>query len=402
MKIIIIFNEQIHFGLAAKERVLNYAKSMKYYGFEVKILMPFGFQPFSGELIKKNGIIESIDYEYTTFFKIHPKKNKFFPFNLFWFYFKKLFTVFTFHLNILTKKKDVIWIYSCSNLDVILLRILNPRARILLELCEIPFHNIENKFLKEFYRNIRIKYLLFCYDYLIVISKNLLGYIQKQKITTKTFLIPVLYNFNETNSKINQFSENLFKNNFRIVHTGSLTEHKDGILTIINAIGELKRRFLIEIDFYSTGKIENSNVFNQVQNLIKNFEIDNQIKFLGYLSKDDLFELQKTSDLFIIYKIDNEQNRFNFPSKIAEYMALGKPVLTTNVGEAPLRFIDDENIFILQDFGVDALVLKLLFLYNNTELMRKVGINGKNVAYLNFDSILNLKLLSEEIKLNLN
>ena len=66
---------------------------------------------------------------------------------------------------------------------------------------------------------------------------------------------------------------------------------------------------------------------------------DKRIKYLGMLTIDELMEVYKQSDVLLNLRIEEEED-FHFPSKLLEYMAIGRLVLSTNIAHAQRDYGD--------------------------------------------------------------
>lgn len=73
---------------------------------------------------------------------------------------------------------------------------------------------------------------------------------------------------------------------------------------------------------------------------------DARVDVLGYLSRPELLELYERASALLIPLFDDLQSRSRFPTKIGEYLAAARPVVTSAVGEIPRYFTD----------GIDAVV----------------------------------------------
>lgn len=62
-------------------------------------------------------------------------------------------------------------------------------------------------------------------------------------------------------------------------------------------------------------------------------EKDSRIQYLGMLKPDKLFDLYRKSDILLNLRIE-EENDSHFPSKLLEYMATGKHVISTDIAHA--------------------------------------------------------------------
>jgi glycosyltransferase involved in cell wall biosynthesis len=73
---------------------------------------------------------------------------------------------------------------------------------------------------------------------------------------------------------------------------------------------------------------------------------DDRIEYLGMLSMDKLFEFYEKADVLLNLRIEEEVD-FHFPSKLLEYMATGKTVVSTSIAHAERDY--GEYIEILKD-----------------------------------------------------
>lgn len=84
---------------------------------------------------------------------------------------------------------------------------------------------------------------------------------------------------------------------------------------------------------------------------------DNRIKYLGMLSMDQLFVVYQKADVLLNLRLEEEVD-FHFPSKLLEYMATGKTVVSTPIAHAERDY--GEYIEILHDITGKGLASMLL------------------------------------------
>lgn len=89
---------------------------------------------------------------------------------------------------------------------------------------------------------------------------------------------------------------------------------------------------------------------DQETRIVEVAALDARVTYGGFKSMDDLMPELLDADILINPRPSNEAFSINsFPSKLIEYMALGRPVLTTRLRSIPqtfhphLNFIDDES-----------------------------------------------------------
>ncbi|WP_034490811.1 glycosyltransferase family 4 protein [Butyrivibrio fibrisolvens] len=102
-----------------------------------------------------------------------------------------------------------------------------------------------------------------------------------------------------------------------------------------------------DVEFYISGK---GFLEERVKAAAKE---DDRIKYLGFVSDDEYYNLMKEMDVFINPRnMDMEQNQNNFPSKVLEYLATGRVVVSTKFPGWE-RF---QEAFCLYDKGAENLV----------------------------------------------
>ena len=109
-----------------------------------------------------------------------------------------------------------------------------------------------------------------------------------------------------------------------------------------------------------------------------------RIELAGYLSRSELLELYERAHVLPIPLFDDLRSRARFPTKIGEYLAAARPVVTNDVGEIPRYFTD----------GVDAAVLApgdpIVFgeaigrLLSDPDLAARMGRRGRDLAEARF------------------
>ncbi len=107
----------------------------------------------------------------------------------------------------------------------------------------------------------------------------------------------------------------------------------------------------------------------------KSSELGLKVNFTGRLTKEEWRNLSETKDIFI-----NTTHFDNTPVSVMEAMALGLPVVSTNVGGIPFLVEDEVNGLLVQDGDSDAMVNKIDLLLKNPELTSKLSRNGREMA----------------------
>jgi glycosyltransferase involved in cell wall biosynthesis len=88
---------------------------------------------------------------------------------------------------------------------------------------------------------------------------------------------------------------------------------------------------------------------NRLKTLAEESGVEDRVTFTGKLSKEEWIKLSEEYDIFI-----NTTNVDNMPVSVTEAMALGLPVVSTNVGGIPFLITHDENGLLVPPNDTDA------------------------------------------------
>ena len=99
------------------------------------------------------------------------------------------------------------------------------------------------------------------------------------------------------------------------------------------------------------------------------------VTFTGKLSKTDWIKLSENYDIFI-----NTTHFDNTPVSLIEALALGLPVVTTNVGGIPYLVRDKETALLVNDSDSQAMADAINELIKSPELAKELAANGRKLA----------------------
>ena len=105
----------------------------------------------------------------------------------------------------------------------------------------------------------------------------------------------------------------------------------------IEIINNLKNNFKIDVDLSMVGPDKDSSR-ESVKDLISKYDLNQSVKLYGKLQPAEWKELAKKADLFL-----NTTRVDNMPVSVIEAMALGLPIITTDVGGIPFLVTHGEE-----------------------------------------------------------
>jgi glycosyltransferase involved in cell wall biosynthesis len=125
-----------------------------------------------------------------------------------------------------------------------------------------------------------------------------------------------------------------------------------GSLNEVGGIGLLLEAFRLlnepEYRFWITGK------GYREEEVIEAKRLDDRIQYFGFLENRELREIQSKATVLINPRLSAfPENRYNFPGKLLDYLASGRPVITTATGDVCDEYGD--KAFILREETPQAL-----------------------------------------------
>ncbi|MEM6718819.1 MAG: glycosyltransferase family 4 protein [Bacteroidota bacterium] len=113
--------------------------------------------------------------------------------------------------------------------------------------------------------------------------------------------------------------------------------------------------------------------FEKTQQLASDLNVE--VTFTGRLSKEDWISRSAAYDIFI-----NTTNFDNMPVSLIEAMALGMPIVSTNVGGIPYLINDQEDGILVNPNAKDEMIAAIEDLINSPEKVQKLSQNARKKA----------------------
>jgi L-malate glycosyltransferase len=115
--------------------------------------------------------------------------------------------------------------------------------------------------------------------------------------------------------------------------------------------------------------------FEEVAKLIKEFQLEAHVEITGILSKEAWVDMSNGYDIFInTTKIDN------MPVSVIEAMALGLPVVSTNVGGIPYLIEHNKTGLLVESGSAAQMAKAILELVNSPILARELSLNARRMV----------------------
>lgn len=385
-------------GEASTSRVRLLALALYENGVHVRILnFNYSERPSQIKNLAKKGSYQGIDFEYATGTTVRPES----LICQCWIQMKGLiFGVW--RLVQLSRKGKL----DCVCLEGRRLRVVVPiificrvfRVPVVWNLCEWwPAHESCSQHEKKVF----FGYILNKISGIISISEgisNNLRKIYEKKGTRKPILkVPILVDADQWQMPYGQ-SDNNSKE--YILWCGNLACYSQTVEFLMRVMVELldiKKNVILKL----VGTITPSQIkqFRSYQHSLGLAE--GRVQFVGYKRQDELKEQYRVSKALLVPSRNTEREVCGFHTKTGEYLASGRPVVATNIGE-PAKYFKNEVDAILckpEDEKDFARGIKLLF--NSPEAAKAIGKAGQELAKTFFDYRIHgpriVKFIREEI-----
>jgi glycosyltransferase involved in cell wall biosynthesis len=131
---------------------------------------------------------------------------------------------------------------------------------------------------------------------------------------------------------------------------------------------------------------------------ILNLDVPNII-FKGFLNKTEVENTYSICTVLINPRRTGVLAESGFPTKLGEYFATKKPVISTRVGDIKSYFTDKNELVFAEPNNPESIAQAIKYVFNNKEEAEIIGQNGYNWALKYLDSSTNSRKLIEFINL---
>ncbi|PHR45582.1 MAG: hypothetical protein COA32_13070 [Fluviicola sp.] len=265
------------------------------------------------------------------------------------------------------------------------------KYKIIIEKNEIEIGKVQNLYIPSFPYSVLficlwpIKWILALFidlmvylsDGVIVISTNL-----ERKYSSKknVWRIPILVNLKRFNKRkdINN------KENF--IYMGAITHKKDALFKTIEAIVLSKHKLSANFSFEIIGD-GNKKVLNELKALILKLGLKDIVKIKPSIPSEKVSEVLMSSNFGMLIRENNKQNKYGFSTKLAEYVAAGLFVISSNTSDN-LLFLDHmENSFIVDPEKKKTISEAFIYCSNMSDQeLNKINERNYSIAQKKFNA----------------
>jgi len=238
-----------------------------------------------------------------------------------------------------------------------------------------------------FINKVRLKTSIFLFkisrfftDYYIAISEHLYKRVEIiSKGKTPVSLIPITVNLNYFKNTGYQPD----KNDLKIFYGGSFAE-KDGLEFLLDAFEQVSK-IDNNIKLILTGAGNQFDI-DKLKLRINGTANNGRIIYKGFLNTADYYATLNSCDLFCMTRINSRFANAGFPFKLGEFLASGKGVIATKVGDVTKYLFNEVNALLINPDSAEDIAEALLNFIKNPEKIKSLGLEARKTAETYFDS----------------
>jgi glycosyltransferase involved in cell wall biosynthesis len=264
----------------------------------------------------------------------------------------------------------------------------NPQAKLFIEMSEFLDIHKYNKgnFLQRWQGDAKQRLFeqkaYFAYDGMALMTQTLMKHYQAFPKPQPKFLhLPMTVDLERFQGPKESLTE--FQLPY-IAFVGVMNDAKDGVSNLIKAFNSIKDKFPSHKIYLVGGWNYDTPLYLQ---MIKDFGLEERVFWMKEYPRDAIPSIICNADLLVLPRPDSKQAQGGFPTKLGEYLATGKPVCATRVGEIPNYLKDNESVFFAEPGSVESFAEAMDRALSDYDNAKRVGANGRKVAeeYFNKD-----------------
>jgi|WetSurMetagenome_2_1015567.scaffolds.fasta_scaffold177867_2 glycosyltransferase involved in cell wall biosynthesis len=246
------------------------------------------------------------------------------------------------------------------------------------ERSEYPFIKARKSWMDKFSLLIYLRLICKLFDGFLAITKKLKDYFTPNlRKNCPVFLLPILVEPERFDLAPKTSHEKY------IAYCGSMQGDKDGIPVLIDAFKLISEEYP-DLKLYLIGSTQFAG-FNTLKEKINRLQLETNIEFTGIAGREKLPGMLANAVMLVLARPENKQAEAGFPTKLGEYLATGRPVVVTSVGEIPDYLQDNINAYIAKPNDAEDFANKMRQVLQNYKHAQEVGLQGRALAQTVFN-----------------
>jgi glycosyltransferase involved in cell wall biosynthesis len=253
------------------------------------------------------------------------------------------------------------------------------RTKLVTECSEHPLRHFQHGLLKQTWGKVKFYFESRLCDGIYCISRYLMDYHREHGIDhSRLLLVPSTVD----PSRFEVKGPSPFPFNY-VGYFGALTFWRDNVDLLIRAYAAVCSKHQdINLVLGGFGSDEER---KQITDLASELKISERVILLDYLKRDEILTYITHAYVLVMVRSNNLDAVASYPSKLTEYVATEKPVITVNVGEVTDFYTDGRNAWVVEPENVPAMTEKLDYVLSNYNMALEVSARGKELIMTTFN-----------------
>lgn len=156
----------------------------------------------------------------------------------------------------------------------------------------------------------------------------------------------------------------------RIFFAGWINPRKN-LAVLVQAVAELKKRG-VKVELHAAGEASDAEYHQVVLDTIKSLGVEDEVVLLGRVGQDEIMRQLTQASIFVLPSLQE-----NAPMAIAESMATGVPVISSNVCGMPYMLNEGKTGYLVEPNDFMTLADRIEALVTNDELRSSIAAEAK-------------------------
>lgn len=160
-------------------------------------------------------------------------------------------------------------------------------------------------------------------------------------------------------------------------YAGSLSEPKDGVISLVRAFATVHGQHPeARLRIFGHGS-DSQRAALEAE--VTSLGLSDVVEVSAPIARGPLLQAMRGSDVLVHCRPNSQQAEFGFPTKLAEYLSCGRPVVTTITSDIARFLHDRESAFLVEPDDPQAFAQAMLATLEDRVLADAVGAHGREV-----------------------
>jgi glycosyltransferase involved in cell wall biosynthesis len=250
----------------------------------------------------------------------------------------------------------------------------------LVEICEMPFVHERDSVKRAFKLWLQDSFAYKMVDGFIAISTDLVGYVERHaQPGAKVARVPTLVSASDFERHSGHPASSSPR---QVVYVGDFSQ--EGEITDLMTAFALVALDRPDVELTLVGHATPDRQADIAGRAV-GLGIEGRVRLTGQVKREGLPRLLGAASALVLLRRDAAFSRAGLPSKLAEYLASGRPVVVTAIGDIPRYLVDGVDAYLAPPGDPAAFAKRLGYVLDNESEAREVGASGRLVALRRFD-----------------